>query len=115
MNTSIIENTSDIGLELPLLGLGDDFPENIYILKDKNKDRYACYHLTNQGVYGLMCFEHNHNAVSAKKDFQQNEDILEITQTTFDEAREIAKGRPLPVTCLILMDNIVNPKIHFVK
>lgn len=114
MSTSTIVNPSDIGLELPLLGLDDDFPENIYILKDKNKDKYACYHLTSEGIYGLMCFEHNSNAASAKEDFQ-HKDILEITQTTFDEAREIAKERPLPVTCLLLMDNPISPKIHFVK
>jgi hypothetical protein len=40
---------------------------------------------------------------------------MTTNQVTFDEAREVAKDRPLPVVSLMLLDTINNPKIHFVR
>ncbi|MDI9639891.1 hypothetical protein QM565_29740 [Geitlerinema splendidum] len=33
----------------------------------------------------------------------------------FDEAREIAKRRPMPIVSVMLLDNLEDPMIHFVR
>jgi hypothetical protein len=40
---------------------------------------------------------------------------MSVVQLTFDEAREVAKMRPLPVVALMLLDKMEEPKIHFVR
>jgi hypothetical protein len=39
---------------------------------------------------------------------------MTIRHVTFDQAREIAKDRPAPVVCLMLLDNPAEPTLHFV-
>jgi hypothetical protein len=36
-------------------------------------------------------------------------------ELTFDEAREVAKDRPMPVVALMLLDVMTDPRIHYVR
>jgi hypothetical protein len=36
-------------------------------------------------------------------------------EVSFDEAREVAKGRPMPVVALMLLDRMEEPQIHYVR
>jgi hypothetical protein len=95
----------------PILGLEHEFPENVFVLHHPHSKRFGCY--CHMGVHGLACFSTN---VGAQK-FGEFIDLdgLTVMQLSFDEAREIAKERPLPVTAIMLLDNMNDPKVHFVR
>lgn len=40
---------------------------------------------------------------------------LVLQSVTFDEAREVAKSRPYPVVAVMLLDDLDDPLIHYVK
>lgn len=98
-------------LEQPLLGLTDSIPDTLYLLHHGSSGRYGCY--CHEGVHGLACFSTESSAFR----FAEWIDLSGMTtlQTTFDEAREVAKGRPLPVVSLMLLDQIEKPHIHYVR
>ena len=98
-------------LELPIAGLGSDFPESLYLLHHPSTGKYGCYcHL---GVHGLACF----STEGAAFRFAEHIDLSGMTaqQVTFDEAREVAKARPHPIISLMLLDKIGEPEIHYVR
>jgi hypothetical protein len=95
----------------PILGLDTEFPDSVFVLHHPNTKRYGCYcHL---GVHGLACFSTNVGAVK----FGEYIDLdgLTVKQLSFDEAREVAKERPLPVTAIMLLDNMNDPKVHYIR
>ncbi len=98
-------------LILPLLGLEDTFPENLYVLHHPSSNRYGCF--CHEGIHGLACFSTEEGAVR----FAEWIDLVGMTtrELSFDEAREVAKDRPLPVVSLMLLDSLQSPKIHFVR
>ena len=93
----------------PLLGLDKGFPEKFYVFVDGNKFLCYCY----KGLHGLACFENLENAENYKSSI--NIKSLVIQSVTFEEARKIAKNRPDPIICLLLLDDLTNPEIHYVK
>jgi hypothetical protein len=95
----------------PLLGLDTDFPSQIYLVFHPATKRYGCYR--HQGIHGLASFSSVAKAVEFGKQIELNG--LSIVQMTFDEARDVAKERPMPVTALMLLDNMSDPKIHFIR
>lgn len=98
-------------LECPLLGLELEFPDQVWLLRHEPSGKYACfcYH----DVHGLASFSHECGAIG----FAETLDMpgLSTELVTFDEAREVAKARPLPVISLMLLDNIEDPKIHYIR
>ncbi len=99
-------------LDQPILGLGIDFPESLFVLYHPESGKYGCYY--HDGVHGLACF----SSESAACRFAELLDRLEGMETqhvTFDEAREIAIGRPLPVVSIMLVDQLDDPVIHYVR
>lgn len=98
-------------LTLPLLGLEEAIPESLYVLHHPASDRYGCF--CHDGVHGLACFSTEGGAFR----FAEWIDLSGMmTQSiSFDEAREIAKDRPLPVVSLMLLDSLNNPIIHYVR
>jgi hypothetical protein len=95
----------------PLLGLGEEFPEVVYVSFHRASGRYGCY--CHQGVHGLACFSTESGAMR----FTEWIDLAGMTviELTFDEARDVAKERPLPVVALMLLDRMDQPRIHFVR
>jgi hypothetical protein len=98
-------------LNLPALGIDEEFPDVVYVLSHPSTKRYGCYcHL---GVHGLACFSSEVSAVR----FSEWIDLtgMEVIDLSFDDAREVAKERPLPVVALMLLDKLEEPKIHYVR
>lgn len=87
------------------------FPSHFYIVKHIPTNKYGCY--CSNGTHGVACFTEEVDAMSFAAWIDVPDLITE--RTSFDEAREIAKTRPMPVTSLMLLDNLNKPEIHFVK
>ena len=94
-----------------LLGLDISFPDNIWVLFHEQSNRYGCYN--HKGENGLACFTEESGAFR----FSEFVDMsgMSTKMVTFEEARQIAKARPLPVIALMLLDDVNNPQIHYVK
>lgn len=101
----------NLTLDCPVLGLDVEFPERLFVLKHPPSGKYGCYCFN--GVHGLACFSTEHGAFR----FAEWIDLsgMACEQVNFEEAREIAKRRPLPVVSLMLLDDIADPKIHYVR
>lgn len=98
-------------LDLPLLGLADTFPDTLFVLHHAASNRYGCF--CHEGVHGLACFSTESGAIR----FSEWIDLsgMSVQEVSFDEARVVAKDRPMPVVSLMLLDQINDPKIHYVR
>jgi hypothetical protein len=99
-------------INLPKLqGLDEEFPEVLFVLHHPSTSRYGCF--CHDGIHGLACFSSEAGAFR----FSEWIDLSGMctVELTFDEAREVAKGRPLPVVAMMLLDELNDPKIHFVR
>ncbi|MFY9232990.1 MAG: hypothetical protein WAO58_00860 [Fimbriimonadaceae bacterium] len=98
-------------LTRPLLGLEETFPDTLYLLFHPHSGKYGCY--CHQGVHGLACFSTEAGAFR----FAEWIDLsgMKCMEISFDEAREVAKDRPMPVVALMLLDKLDDPLIHFVR
>lgn len=95
----------------PLLGLDSEFPDRLYVLHHNASGKYGCY--CHDGVHGVACFSAEEGAFR----FAEEIDLsgMSTQELSFDEAREVAKGRPMPIIALILLDEMRDPKVHFVR
>lgn len=98
-------------LDLPLMGLDNEFPETLYVLHHSSTDRYGCFQ--HDGVHGLACFSTENGAFRFAEHIELSG--MCTMEVKFDEAREVAKGRPMPVVSLMLLDKMEAPEIHFVR
>ena len=98
-------------LDCPILGLDTDFPNRLHVVKHPPSGKFGCY--CHDGVHGLASFSSEEGAFR----FAEWNDltIMASEEVSVDEAREIAKARPLPIVSLMLLDNLEDPKIHFVR
>jgi hypothetical protein len=98
-------------LDLPVLGLDKAFPDVMYVLFHEGSARYGCF--CHDGIHGLACFSSENAAFR----FAEWIDLsgMATREVTFDEARGVAKDRPMPVVALMLLDELDNPKIHYVR
>ncbi len=98
-------------LDLPVFGLDDTFPDEVFVLFHAASRRYGCF--CHVDVHGLACFTKEQGAVQ----FAQWSDLcgMTIQRVSFDEARNVAKLRPMPVVALMLLDELDAPKIHYVR
>lgn len=105
-------NADLLTLDAPILGLDDDFPSVLWVLHHVGSGKYGCY--SHKGVHGLACFGNKQGALGFSE-FITGLDGMVALEVSFDEAREIAKSRPLPVVSLMLLDRMDDPKIHYVR
>lgn len=96
----------------PILGLGIEFPDDVFVLFHAATGKYGCYY--HSGVHGLACFTSESHAREFAELLSELQGI-ETHYVSFDEAREIAIGRPLPVVSLMLVDRLDQPLIHYVR
>ncbi|MBX3115296.1 MAG: hypothetical protein KF824_01325 [Fimbriimonadaceae bacterium] len=98
-------------LDCPVLGLDTEFPERLFIVRHLPSNKYGCYCF--DGTHGLACFSDEAGA----NGFASWIDIggMMAEEVSFDEAREIAKDRPMPIVSLMLLDNMEDPEIHFIR
>lgn len=111
---SIVEELPEtITKECPFKELETSFSKTLFVTKSDD-GKYGCYKFENTN--GLIAFEQLINAQKFISDFATTyQDSLSIQEVEFDEAVEIAKGRPDPVNSIIVGDNLQNPKIFYVK
>jgi hypothetical protein len=95
----------------PLLGLDETFPDILYVLHHSASGRYGCF--CHGGVHGLACFSAENGAARFAEFIEMGG--MSIHEVSFDEAREVAKSRPLPVVALMLLDKLEEPQVHFVR
>lgn len=97
--------------ELSVLGIGETFPDRLFLLHHPASGKYGCY--CHHSVHGLACFSTESRAFR----FSEWLDLggMVAQEATFDEAREIAKARPLPIVSLMLLDSLEKPEIHYVR
>jgi hypothetical protein len=98
-------------LSSALLGLDERFPDTLWLLHHPASGRFGCYCFNN--VHGVACFSTENGAFR----FAEWIDLTGMVtlEVSFDEARQIAKDRPLPVVSLMLLDDLEHPQIHFVR
>lgn len=100
-------------LERNLLDELGSWPEKLLILRT-DTGLYANYCF--EGVHGMMSFESQNMAKLWANGFAASLKLrIDIIEVSFDEARRLAKERPMPVVALFLADDIENPLIHFVR
>ena len=97
--------------EEALLDLGGDFPNEVHVVRHDASGRYGCF--CHEGVHGLASFTRIEDA----REFSTwiKLDGLSIITLAFDEARDVAKARPMPVVSLMLLDDFNRPLIHYVR
>ncbi|MEK7171011.1 MAG: hypothetical protein AAB774_01755 [Patescibacteria group bacterium] len=95
----------------PFPELCNEIPDQLHILKHEPTARFGCY--CHHGVHGLAVFS---TEVSAFR-FAEWIDLsgMVCLEVSFDESREIAKERPMPIVSVMLLDDIQKPKIHYVR
>lgn len=97
--------------DLPFVGLDREFPDELFVVLHAATGRYGCF--CHQGVHGLAAF-------SSRSDAEQFRSLIELTNLrvvplAFDEARQVAKERPMPVVALLLLDDLADPVVHYVR
>ncbi len=98
-------------LDCPVLGLDTDFPNTLYVLKHEPSGKYGCY--KHDGVHGLACFS-TQLAAAEFGSYIELSGMLSL-EVKFDEARQIAQDRPLPIVSIMLLDDMDSPQIHYVR
>ena len=98
-------------LDLPILEMLDSFPDRLFLLHRAESGKYGCY--CHQNVHGVACFSTEIGALR----FSELIDLtgMAAIEVDFDEARDIAKGRPMPIVSIMLLDKLDDPKIHYVR
>ncbi len=98
-------------LDLPLIGLDETFPDAVFVLHHPSSGRYGCF--CHDGIHGLACFSSEMGAFRFAEWIELSG--MMTVELSFDEARDVAKGRPLPVVSLMLLDFLNDLQIHFVR
>jgi hypothetical protein len=98
-------------LDCPILGLTEEFPSTLYVLKHPPSGKYGCY--CHQGIHGLASFSDEQSAFRFAEFIDLSGMVTE--EVDFDRAREIAKERPMPIISLMLLDDLREPVIHYVR
>lgn len=108
--------TSDEGIGLP-----PGWPRKVWVVQFSNGTHGVLDIPIGEGlhadrVHGLACYKKKENA--HKYIFQVKNVPLEghkFVQLTFEEARKLAKTKPMPIVAMIRADNPVKPEVFFVK
>ncbi|HVL39204.1 MAG TPA: hypothetical protein VM328_07420 [Fimbriimonadaceae bacterium] len=98
-------------LEAPVAGLEETIPDRLYLLHHPASGKYGCY--CHQGVHGLASFSTEAGAFRFAEWIELSG--MCCVEASFDEAREVAKQRPMPVVSLMLLDKLNEPLIHYVR
>ncbi len=114
MAIEILENPLITSLEDDLWESISSFPNELYLIS-VGDSKYACNNATTPDgmtVNGLSCFPSIDDATS----YMAVPGMLsgDTKRVTFDEAREIAKGKPV-LDSLLLWDAARIVEIHFVR
>ena len=98
-------------LDCPVLGLESSFPDELFILKHEPSGKFGCY--MHEGVHGLACFSTEDGAFLFGSYIELPGMVA--LEVSFDEARIVAQDRPMPIISLMLLDDMDDPQIHYVR
>ena len=98
-------------LDCPIVGLESTFPDTLYILKHEPSGKFGCY--KHEGIHGLACFSSEAGAC----EFGSYIELpgMRALEVSFDEARRVAQERPMPIVSIMLLDDMDDPEIHYVR
>lgn len=114
MAIELIDNPLITSLEDDLMGSFGSFPEEIYLIS-VGEGKYACNNATTPDgmqVNGLACFPSPDDATSYMTD--ANGMSGDIKKSSFNDAREIAKSKPV-LDSLLLFAGTRIVEIHFIR
>lgn len=95
-----------------LLGIGNDFPDNIYVASTPTGE-FVCFKANS--LFGLACFTNEKSTLNFLNEYWKNLPA-NPEEVSFDEARDIAKSRKNKnINCLLMLDNPNEPKVHHIK
>lgn len=97
--------------DLTIVGLDREIPDELFVVLHAASRRYGCF--CHQGIHGLAAF-------SSREDAERFRSLIElgglyVVPIAFDEARQVAKERPMPVVALLLLDDLADPVVHYVR
>ncbi|XAI95851.1 hypothetical protein [Microcystis phage Mae-JY24] len=103
----------------PVIGLDQEFPDHLFVVCLEDVGQYGCCAVAvgRKYVHCLMVFEREPAAVAFGQYLTDSCEGLgdaSIKKVTFNQAREIAKGRPLPICGMALGDSEA-VIIHYVR
>ena len=109
----VVQPTSDLGLD-------DNVPSSVVAITFPDESKWL---FKNEGgTHGLLVFKNAESAMDYFLEFKNRceQDGNQVptgcsVELTFDEAREVAKSRPLPVCCLILDWQEGINRYHYVR
>lgn len=101
-------------LNLNLIGLSNDLPDNVYVGQTAN-NKHFCYFYN--GDDGVVCTRTEKDLYDflGTIDFACTDNDLRIVQVSFEEARNIAKQKALPINSLMIVKDYNNIDVHYVK
>ena len=91
--------------------LGDDWPPELIVISVPSINKHYCY--AYGGVHGLAVFS-NEAFATRFMEFVTGISPVQYDIVSFDEARDIAKSKGGVIVALHLLDNIDDPKTHYV-
>lgn len=97
--------------DCPVTGLDFDWPEALCILPHPASGKFFCYCF--EGTHGLAAFTNVESAVKFVQQHRITGVILAVM--SFEAARQVAKERPAPIVSLMILDDIADPIIHYVR
>ncbi|MGE0002434.1 MAG: hypothetical protein AB7F50_01720 [Fimbriimonadaceae bacterium] len=95
----------------PILELDRSIPDQLFVLAEPETGRYGCFCF--EGIHGLAVFSDEFSAWKFSELLPV--EFVVCRTVSFDEAREIAKTRPMPVVSVMLLDDVNDPVIHYVR
>jgi hypothetical protein len=111
-------NTPSILDELGMMGM-DDFPNEVWLIHYTG-GRMACLKAfdgvqRNEEVHGLAAFSTEGKAVLYNDRVEGCPPLDRYEKYELDAALDIASQRSLPIVCLMLADDMENPKMRYVR
>ena len=109
----VVQPTSDLGLD-------DNVPSTVFGVKFTDIGKWLCK--CDNGTHGLLVFKNEASATNELSKIKLETMLAKkpqpsaiVVELSFDEAREVAKARPLPVCCLILDWQEGINRYHYVR
>lgn len=104
-----------------------EYPETLFLVRERIRDKFMCQRISETEQWAVTAHESESAVLEYVSRTRSNgvrdgvsgqvfaEVNLEILQLSFDEAREVALGRPLPVVALAIQRDAGEQLLHFVR
>jgi hypothetical protein len=109
------ERRSPLDSGLPELDAG--FPDVVLVLHWPAEDLYALAEVKGREETGLAVFSTQSTAREFERAAYADEETAPaiLVSLSFDEARDLAQKRVPLLNALVLLDDLTNPRVHYVR